>query len=140
MLSLWPFPGTTEKQPRRVKLASSRRPYGRRNCQRSIIPWRRIPFCVRSSYRVNPQKPLLGFTRLFSGSYFRRSQRPPMEQDTPAEMRSAQSTKVSCSVTSLPAQTYVRSWPPVMASLLRGGESSQPLSPNPSTEGKCASG
>lgn len=69
--------------------------------QCSILPQRRIPFCVRSSYRINPQKPLLDFTRLFSGSYFKRSQRPPIEHDTLAEMKSPQCRKVSVSVTAL---------------------------------------
>lgn len=56
--------------------------------QRRLIPPRRIPFCVRSSYRINPQKSLLGFTRLFSGIYFRRSQRPQMEHGIWAQMKS----------------------------------------------------
>lgn len=42
-----------------------------------------MPFGVRSSYRINPQKSLLGFARLFPGVYFRRIHRPQVERNVP---------------------------------------------------------
>lgn len=102
VLSLWPLPGTIEKQRRWVMLALPPQALWMAwLSELSIFPWRRIPFCVRSSYRINPQKPLLGFTRLFSGRYFRRSQRPLMKQETSVEMKSPQGRRMSHSVTSL---------------------------------------